>query len=102
MGIKDGSRQPTSLVRLSELLTPAGKWTEDDEQDVLSWLGWTYDFLEARKLYHKKTRIKTALLRKMAETLLSKDELEAIDHQAEENLEEPGGISMELLEKEGE
>lgn len=84
--MKDESRQPTSLRELEELLTPEGKWTEDQEQDVLSWLQWVHSFLSARKMYHKKARIRTAMLEKMAKTLLSKDELEAIDQEAEKQL----------------
>jgi hypothetical protein len=58
----------------------------DQEEDTEAWLTWTYNFLSARKLYHKKHTVKNALLRKMAETLLSPDELERIDQEAEEKL----------------
>lgn len=68
-------------------------------EPVHEWLTWTYNFLSARKMYHKKTAIKTAILKRMAETLLSKDELEAIDHQAELTL---GNLEDESLQPEAE
>lgn len=47
---------------------------------------WTLCFLESRKLYHKKSYVKKAILQKMAEQLLSADELAAIDAEAERQL----------------
>lgn len=88
------------MERLEYLLTPEGKWTEDDEQDVLSWLQWTYNFLSARKMYHKKARLKTAILEKMAKTLLSSDELEAIDNEAEKQLGNLPEVQHEVEEVE--
>jgi hypothetical protein len=85
--MKDESRQPTSVEELEKIIIQA-----DLADDVKAWLEWTYNFLSARKLYHKKARIRTAMLEKMAKTLLSKDELEAIDNEAEKqlgNLPEP-------------
>src|SRR5205809_1115048 len=84
MTMKDPSRQPTSLKRLEEIIDLRMDETSSDmEEDTEAWLRWTYNFLSARKVYHKKAAVKTAILRKMAETLLSKDELNAIDAQAE-------------------
>lgn len=88
--MKDETRQPTSVERLGQILND-GNWP-DEGDDVFRWLTWTYNFLSARKMYHKKARIRTAMLEKMAKTLLSKDELEAIDNEAEKqlgNLPEP-------------
>lgn len=85
--MKDKQGQPTTLDRLNQILTD-GNWPDEDD-DVFRWLTWTYNFLSARKEYHRKHTIKTAILRRMAEQLLSKDELEAIDREAESRLE-PG------------
>lgn len=68
-------------------------------EPVHEWLTWTFNFLTARKMYHKKTAIKTAILKRMAETLLSKDELDAIDHQAEVTLD---GLEDEPVQPESE
>jgi hypothetical protein len=101
--MKDESRQPTKLERLREL---AGLFeiNPDAQIDALEWLQWTYNFLEARKMYHKKARITQAMLVKMSKTLLSKDELEQIEREAEAQLVDlpDEQIPMELMEKEGE
>ena len=78
------NRQPTSLKRLEEILTD-GNWPEADD-DVFRWLQWAHNQLSSRNLYHKKARIKDAILRKMAETLLSEDELQTVDEEAESKL----------------
>jgi hypothetical protein len=86
------------LKRLEEVTSKLGGWISEDLvvqdsvelegliDDAVQWLVWTSNFLSARKMYHKKATMKTALLKKMAETLLSKDELEAIDREAESRL----------------
>ena len=91
--VKDTSRQPTSLTRLEELLeyltAGEGELQYDKEHDIIGWIQWTYNFLSARKDYHRKARIKTAMLERMAKSLLSKDELEQIDREAEGQLSNP-------------
>ncbi len=82
--MKDQSRQPTQLSRLQQILSD-GNWPDEDDE-VFQWLTWTFNFLNTRKLYHKKAAMKTAILQRMAKTLLSKDELEQIDREAEERL----------------
>lgn len=98
--MKDTSRQPTSVARLEKLtedcLTPDVKQLEEIQQ----WLQWTHNFLSARKLYHKKTAVKSAILQKMAKTLLSADELAAIDAEAEKqlvSLDQPKPIEIRAI-----
>ena len=87
-------KQPTTLKRLEELINIAeGDQVLNTQEEIercaeesCAWLQWAYNFLDARKTYHKKTYIKRAMLEKMARTLLSKDELDEIDRQAEETL----------------
>jgi hypothetical protein len=91
--VKDTTRQPTNLKRLEEVIATL----EDDGgdgytaieavvADANAWLQWTHAFLSARKQYHRKHTVKNALLRKMAEQLLSRDELDALDKEAEDKL----------------
>jgi hypothetical protein len=92
--MKDTARQPTKMARLREIEQRLTNWhaeegvMPDDDiiNDAIEWITWTYNFLDARRLYHKKHTVKNALLRKMAETLLSPDELERIDQEAEDKL----------------
>lgn len=103
--MKDETRQPTKLDRLAELTNRqsdrADDYDEDNiEHDMAEWLMWTYNFLSARKLYHKKARIRTAMLEKMAKTLLSPDELQAIDNEAEKQLGNLGEVQHEVEEVE--
>src|SRR4029077_7191729 len=90
-------RQPTTLVRLEEVarnlerfITEEGTQMTTPLDDVcdlaVQWLDWTYNFLSARNLYHKKHTLKAALLQKMATQLLSESELAAIDADAEKQL----------------
>jgi hypothetical protein len=98
--MKDTSRQPTTLTRLEELAESMTEYHAEEGMlpppsvfnDTIEWLQWTHSFLSARKLYHKKHTLRNAIIKRMAETLLSKDELEAIDMEAEKqlgNLEDP-------------
>ena len=105
--MKDPARQPTPLRRLRELIDgktgSEGSYHENrekHEEDTTAWLTWTYNFLSARKEYHRKARIKSTMLEKMAKTLLSKDELDMIDRQAEEQL--AGSVTEEEPETEEE
>lgn len=91
--------QPTTLKRLAELMDRLDNVSDAEHVDLLeelgdvnAWLTWTYNFLSSRKEYHRKNTIKSAMLRKMAETLLSKTELEAIDAQAEAKLTEEEAV----------
>jgi hypothetical protein len=87
--MKDTSRQPTTLARLEELVQQQidrDDGLDDDTTNINQWLQWTHNFLSARKLYHKKHTLRNAIIKRMAETLLSKDELEAIDMEAEKQL----------------
>ena len=91
--MKDPARQPTRLTRLAELIS--NYQFKDAEYsaeggEIVEWLTWTYNFLSARKEYHRKARIKSAMLERMAKTLLSKDELDMIDKEAESQLAGPG------------
>ena len=97
--MKDESRQPTTL---EELRRTIDKWTGTsvDEDYIMDWLTWTYNFLSARKMYHKKARIRTAMLEKMAKTLLSADELQAIDNEAEKQLGNLPEVQHEVEEVE--
>ena len=72
------------------------------DQDIADWLQWVDNFLEQRKLYHKKAYVRKAILERMAKTLLSADELAAIDKQAEEQLQgaSPTTISVETEHEE--
>jgi len=87
MTTKDTAKQPTPLAVLEELINTRDNNGDEDVQQTTLWLEWMYNFLSARKQYHKKHTVKNALLRKMAETLLSESELAAIDEQAEKELE---------------
>ena len=69
--------------------------------DAQQWLTWTYNFLSARKEYHRKARIKSAMLERMAKTLLSKDELDMIDREAESQLASPVTEEEPETEEEG-
>lgn len=83
-------RMPTSLKRLNELLIvfdSRDDGLDKDTADFCAWLRWTYNHLEARNQYHKKQRVRQQLLVKMAQTLLSGDELAEVDKQAESELE---------------
>jgi len=51
-------------------------------------------------MYHKKARIRTAMLEKMAKTLLSADELQAIDNEAEKQLGNLPEVQHEVEEVE--
>src|SRR5712664_2392762 len=96
--MKDTSRQPTSVARLEQILND-GNWPDEDD-DVFRWLQWTHNFLSARKLYHKKTALRSAILQKMAKTLLSADELAAIDAEAEKqlvDLDQPKPIEIRAI-----
>ena len=84
------------MARLPEILND-GNWPDEDD-DVYRWLTWCHNFLSARKMHHKKAAVRTAILKKMATTLLSKDELDAIDAEAERQLgsleDEPATMAM--------
>lgn len=92
--MKDTVRQPTTLARLQEISERLTAWHADegimpDEvefNDAIEWINWTLNFLETRKLYHKKAAVKQAILQRMAKTLLSESELAAIDAEAEKQL----------------
>jgi hypothetical protein len=78
-------KQPTNLKRLEEIITD-GNWP-DPHDHVFMWLQWTYEHLTERNLYHKKQQIKKRMMVKLATSLLSKDELDEVDKQAEEALD---------------
>src|SRR5437879_5771297 len=98
--MKDESRQPTSLSVLQKLIDERDNVGDEDVQQTTQWLEWTYNFLSARKMYHKKARIRTAMLEKMAKTLLSADELQAIDNEAEKQLGSLPEVQHEVEEVE--
>ena len=92
--MKDPMRMPTNLARLQDLTNRLETWhaeggepTDGDMiDDTIAWLNYTLASLENRKQYHRKRALKLGLMKKMAETLLSEDELEAIDQAAEKQL----------------
>jgi hypothetical protein len=73
-------KAPSNLAELKKLIDSV-----DDGQNDLTfqWLNYTYEQLLARKTYHKKQQLKRKLMMKVASELLSQDELEAIDTQAD-------------------
>ncbi len=110
--MKDETRQPTPLKRLEEVTSKLGGWISEEIviqdsveldgliDDAVQWLVWTSNFLSTRKMYHKKARIRTAMLEKMAKTLLSADELQAIDNEAEKQLGNLPEVQHEVEEVE--
>lgn len=73
-------KAPSTLNELRKLIDS----TDDGENGLIQqWLQYTYDSLYARKMYHKKQQIKRRMIMKVASELLSDDERESIDTQAE-------------------
>ncbi len=100
------------MKRLEEVTSKLGGWISEEIviqdsveldgliDDAVQWLVWTSNFLSTRKMYHKKARIRTAMLEKMAKTLLSADELQAIDNEAEKQLGNLPEVQHEVEEVE--
>jgi hypothetical protein len=96
--MRDTTRQPTTLARLEEVESKLYGWITEELviqdsveldgllDDAVQWLQWSRNFLSARRLYHKKRLVKQQMLERMAKTLLSQDELEQIDREAEKQL----------------
>jgi hypothetical protein len=89
-------RQPAGgTKRLAELSETLTIWHADegplpDEgvfDETIQWIDWTLQFLQNRALYHKKQQVKKQLIVKMAQTLLSEDELQRINELSEEQLD---------------
>lgn len=72
---------PSTLSELKKLIDSVDDGTNDA---TFQWLSYTYDQLTARKLYHKKQQIKRKIMIQTASELLSRDELDAVDKQAED------------------
>jgi len=80
---------PTSMKRLEELIVNselADPAYQPEGNEIISWLTWAYNSLEARNLAHKKVAIKHKLIMEAAEKLLAPDELERLEHEAEGRL----------------
>lgn len=74
-------KAPSSLSELRKLIDSVDDGTNDQ---TFQWLMYVYDSLTARKLYHKKQQVKRKILFQTATQMLSRDELDAVDRQAED------------------
>jgi len=81
-------KTPSSLAELKKLVDSV-----DDGEGGLEfqWLDWVYNFLTARKAYHKKQQMKKKMMMRVASEYLSQDELEEIERQAEALVEKEAG-----------
>lgn len=86
-------KAPSSLTELRKLIDS----TDDGESGLIQqWLQYTHDSLLARKTYHKKQQIKRKMLLKVAGELLSQDEADSIDKQADDLAEKSLQVEEEL------
>lgn len=81
MDTNGNGKVPSSLTELKKLIDSV-----DDGENGLEyrWLTYIHDTLLARKTYHKKQQLKRKMMTKIASELLSQDELDSIDTQADE------------------
>jgi hypothetical protein len=88
-------RAPSSLDELRKLIDSV-----DDGENSLEfqWLGYTYNMLLSRKMYHKKQQVKKNLMLRAARTLLAPDEIASIDRQAED---QAGEVEVDETNDEG-
>jgi hypothetical protein len=104
--MKDPNRRPTTLERLQQIANEMETWHADEgvlpESDVfdeaIQWINWTLAHLEGTKQYHKKRQLKLSIMKRMAETLLSEDELAQVDAEAERQISQVDQVEEEVPE----
>lgn len=93
MSEANGTRKQMDFTGLEEVieelhgvygadLSSHGSVRKETIKQALNYLEWLDDFVQNRRLYHKKQNQKKAIAMKAIKSLLSKEELDEIDRQA--------------------